>query len=151
MMLLKNYSTRPVKFPKILVLCLLCFETITNFIVAQEIEKITLKKEYKESDYFPSIEGYFQGEIPMLKLGSLDGLITKIGWEIKSFDIDFITGRDYEVFHINSNKIPDSLIIKISNSSIGQLVFFTNITAYDETNTRHVLKNMSLIPIKNED
>lgn len=120
-------------------------------VFSQEIEKIKLVKEYNESDFYPNIEGYFDGRIPVLKLGSLEGIQTKSGLRISSFEISFITGREYETFKIKSHQIPDTIFTKIIRSSLDQRIFFTNIEAYDELNTRHILKSMSLIPFKDED
>jgi hypothetical protein len=122
-----------------------------QFSFSQDVEKISLKKEISESDYYPNIENYFQGKIPFSKLASVNGIQTRVGWEIKSFDINFITGRDYELFSINSNRIPDTLLVKIHQYSLDQFIFFTNIEARDTSNTRNILSNMSLMPFKDED
>jgi hypothetical protein len=131
----------------------LSFSLLLSFskLFSQEIEKIKLVKEYNESDFYPHIEGYFDGRIPVLKLGSLEGIQTKSGLRISSFEISFITGRDYESFKIKSNQIPDTVFTKIIRSSLDERIFFTNIEAYDELNTRHILKSMSLIPFKDEE
>jgi hypothetical protein len=126
------------------------FLFLIQFVYSQEVEKISIKKEIVESDYYPNIENYYQGRIPFSKFSSISGIQTNVGWEIKSFDINFISGRDYEIFSVNSNKIPDTLLVKIHQSSLNQIVFFTNIEARDTLNTRHILNNMSLIPYKDE-
>ncbi|MES2587682.1 MAG: hypothetical protein V4622_01805 [Bacteroidota bacterium] len=118
---------------------------------SQEINTIHLEKKRNERDYYPQIEGYFLGEIPILKLGSLDGLTTKVGWKIISFEMDYAAGRDYKNQRIFSNVIPDSIIIEITQSAMNEQIFFTKIMAKDELNVLHLLNSMTLIPIKKED
>jgi hypothetical protein len=134
---------------KPLILCSLIFTT--SFFFSQEIQSISLSKEIKETDFYPQIEGVFEGRISIGTLGSPNGITTKIGWEIKSFEVSFFSGRDYETFHINSHVLPDSIMKKIISSSKGLQLFLTKIEAFDRTNTRHILNNMTLIPFKNED
>ncbi len=131
-------------------LLLLLFMFSVN-VFSQEIKTIRLEKTYNERDYYPQIEGFFQGKIPIFKLGSLDGLTTKAGWEIVSFEMDYAAGRDYKNQRIFSNVIPDSIIVEITQSAMNEEIFFTKIMAKDEENVIHLLNSMSLTPIKNED
>jgi hypothetical protein len=129
---------------------LILFFISGNF-YAQKIESIQLKKTTVESDYYPQIEGFFQGEIPIIKLGSLDGFITKIGWKILSFEMNYISGRDYKTQRIYSNVIPDSIIVDISQNSMNEQIFFSKIMAIDDLKVAHLLNSMTLIPIKKQD
>lgn len=124
---------------------------LTSLFYGQEVQTIKIQKAITEQDYHPQIEGVFDGEISILTLASPNGIITKIGWEIDSFKMTFITGRDMETITINSNVIPEETILQIVKTSMHEQIFFTDIFAYDETNTRHLLKSMILIPIPNDE
>lgn len=117
----------------------------------EEVQTIKIEKAVVEQDFHPQIEGVFDGEISILTLASPNGIITNIGWEIESFKMTFITGRDMETITINSNVIPEETILTIVKYSMNEQIFFTDIFAYDQTNTRHLLKSMILIPIPNDE
>lgn len=124
---------------------------ISSLSLGQEIQTIKIEKAITEQDYHPQIEGVFDGEISILTLASPNGIVTNIGWKIESFKMTFITGRDMETITVNSNVIPEETILSIVKYSMNEQIFFTDIFAYDQTNTRHLLKSMILIPIPNNE
>ena len=114
-------------------------------IVFSQTETIQLKKE-KEITFFPSIAGYFEGPINYSLICNEEGIKCPHGFKIDHFNINFSDKKT----SINGNKIPDSICVQLGRYYIGEMVFFTNITAVNNLNERIFLTPFSLTPIKNE-
>lgn len=138
----KNYWMR-------ILLCLSFF--ISQYTSAQETVTFSLEKSYQESDYFPSIEGVFEGEISIVKLGSSNGIVTRVGWQIESFTISYPLGRDFVSMEVQDAVIPEELIKELIKGALKEQIFITNIIAVDEKDAKHLLKSMMLIPVLDEE
>lgn len=131
-------------------LLLLSIILVSGELYSQTKETFRIEKEIKEPDYYPRIKGVFNGEIDLDALGSFEGITTNVGWEITSFKISYPVGRDNKSITISSNRIPDSILVEIQQYAIQDQIFITEIMAQDQTNTRHLLKSMMLIPVIKE-
>ena len=120
---------------------------IINFLMLQSVfsqtESIKLKKEI---NFFPSIAGYFDGPINYSLICDEGGIKCPHGFKIDHFNLDY---SDKSI-NINGNKIPDSICVQIGTYYIGEMIFFTNISAVNISNERIFLSPFSLIPVKNE-
>ena len=134
---------------KKLFLLSICF--ISFVVFAQKVEHISVQKKYKESDYFPSIEGCFSDKIPIEKLGSTNGIVTPLGWKGISYKLGYSHGSTYKTIDFQTNTIPDSVVVEISNSCLGEQIYFTDIRARDPHNIIRTLVPMSLVPILKKD
>lgn len=130
---------------------ILSFLLVFQFVNCQITETIELKKELKEQDYLPRIEGVFTGEIDILRLGSKNGIVTNCDWVISSFKINYPCGRDYLSVPVNSKVIPENIILDLVKCALKEQVFITEIIALDAENKRHILPSMLLIPFPNDE
>ena len=143
--------TQKRKYSSILVLLLL-FNIQINFqLYSQEIERIQIGKSLNENNIFPTIEGVHDGEIFIEKLGSVNGLQTINGLKIISFHLEFPYGAGTKSFDLNSNLIPDSIVLDIRKSCLNEPIFITKIKAINDKNEIYLLQSMKLIPKLNED
>jgi hypothetical protein len=122
---------------------------IINLLILQSVfsqtETIQLKKD-KEITFFPSIAGYFEGPINYSLICDSEGIKCPHGFKIDRFNLNY---GDKKV-SINGNTIPDSICIQLGSFYLGEMIFFTNITAVNNLNERIFLSPFSLTPIKNE-
>jgi hypothetical protein len=120
---------------------------IINFLILQKVlsqtETIQLRKEII---FFPSIAGYYEGQINYSLICDEDGIKCSNGFTIDHFNLEYGNKKS----SINGNKIPDSICVQLGSYYIGEMVFFTNITAVNNLNERIFLSPFSLIPIKND-
>ena len=131
---------------------LLCLNLFFSFIsYSQDTTTFTVKKRFTEVDFFPQIEGVFNGEIDIVKLGSSNGIVTNAGWKIVSFRISYPLGRDYKEVDVQSNVLPEEIVKEIVKGALKEQVFITNIFAVDESKASHLLESMMLIPYLNEE
>lgn len=114
-------------------------------IVFSQTETIQLKKE-KEITFFPSIAGHYDGPINYFLICDEDGIKCPHGFKIDRFNLNY--GENKVI--INGNKIPDSICVQLGSFNLGEMIFFTNITAVNNLNERIFLSPFSLTPIKNE-
>jgi hypothetical protein len=125
---------------KLLIIKSLLFQTVFS-----QTETILLKKE-KEITFFPSIAGYFNGQINYSLICDKGGIKCPHGFIIDHFNLNY---GDKNI-EIKGNTIPDSICIQIGSFYLGEMIFFTNITAVNNSKERIFLSPFSLTPIKNE-
>lgn len=92
--------------------------------------KVKIEKKYSEIDYAAQIEGIYDGDIQFSTFCSSNGLTTKIGAKIITFDLYFCKAEEVPV-HIIGNEIPDSICADIKNNCLFTDVFINNIKAMD--------------------
>lgn len=113
----------------------------------QEVRSVHIQKEYNEMDYAPQISGYFDGEIPAKKICDVNGITTKKGWQIVSFELSYFLGPD-EGVRIAGNQIPDTLCVRLQTQCLGTDVYFNKIKAVSDEGTLRNLTPMRLRPIE---
>lgn len=139
------------KYITILVL-ILFFNIHLNFqLYSQEIERIQIGKSLIQNNIFPTIDGIHDGEIYYEKLASIKGIQTIEDLKIISFQIEYPFGAGTKSININSNLIPDSIVLDIRKSCLNEAVFITQIKAINTKNELFILQSMKLIPKLNED
>ena len=95
-------------------------------------------------DYAPQIEGVFDGAINKEKLCSVNGLVTRKGIKILTFDIFYCAGPSFGV-HIVGNLIPDTICAVLQSECLETEILFNNIKAIDEDGG---IKNLSPMRLK---
>lgn len=125
---------------KLLIINVLLIQTVLS-----QTETIHLKRE-KEITFFPSIAGHFDGPINYSLICDDEGIKCPHGFKIDHFNLNYGDKK----MSVNGNKIPDSICVQLGSFFIGEMIFFTNITAVNDFNERIFLSPFSLIPIKNE-
>ena len=92
--------------------------------------QVKIEKQFGEMDYAPRIKGVYDGDISTDKLCSSEGITTRIGAKIITFDLLLCT--DYEnTIHVIGNEIPDSLCVTILDHCVYSDLFITNIKSMD--------------------
>ncbi len=124
---------------------LLIISLLTYFNLHSQTETVKLKKE-KEISFFPSIAGYFEGEINYSLICDSEGIKCPHGFTIDEFTLNY---GDQKI-QIFDNKVPDSICLKLGVCCIGEMIFFTNITAKNRFSERIFLSPFSLTLTKNE-
>ncbi len=124
---------------------LLIINTLLIQSVFSQTETIQLKKE-KEITFFPNIAGHYDGPINYSLICDEEGIKCPHGFNIDHFNLNYGDQK----MNINGNKIPDSVCVQLGSFYIGQMLFFTNITAVNNSNERIFLSPFSLTLIKNE-
>ncbi|TNE52762.1 MAG: hypothetical protein EP338_14075 [Bacteroidetes bacterium] len=127
------------------------FSLLSGLFLAQETEHIQLGKKKEAHEIFPSIAGHFKDEIPIEKLGDLEGIRASQGWEVLSFKIGYPKGSGYRSLQIKGKQVPDSVVVDIRKSCLNEQVFFTEIKALSPKGKEHILYPMSLIPVLYEE
>ena len=118
---------------------LLIISILSYFNLYSQTESIKLKKE-NEISFFPSIAGYFDGEINYTLICDSEGIKCPNGFIIDQFSLSF---GDQKII-IYDNKIPNSICAKLGSCCIGDILFFTNITAKNSLNETIFLSPFSL-------
>ena len=134
---------------KIVLLLSCCYTFDSAIVFAQEVRKIRIEKEFNEMDYAPQISGYFDGKVSSDKICDPTGIITRKGWRIVSFEINYCTGSD-EGVRIAGNQIPDSICMYLQTRCIDSDVYFNKIKAVSEEGVLRNLNPMRLVPVEVE-
>ncbi len=101
-----------------------------------------------EISYFPHIDKFYEGEIPVEYLSDPKGIQVTEGWKVISFSISYPYGNQNKVVPVRGNTIPTDIIKDIYANSLGEMIFITNIVTLNEENRRVHLVPMSLVPVK---
>lgn len=132
---------------KILLLNLLLFNSDVLLSQNEQIEHVKIAKDsLKPNNFFPHIEHYYDGEIPIQFLGYPHTISIGKDCTISSFSISF-PSQPAPVL-VKGNMIPDDVVYQISKQCLGQMIFITNIIAFDTKNELINVKPMTLIPIR---
>lgn len=130
-----------------LLLSLLLFTSGVIFSQEAEIEHVKIAKDsLKSNNFFPHIDHYYEGEIPIQYLGYPHTISVGKDCSISSFSISF-PSQPAPVL-VRGNTIPDDVVYQISKQCLGQMIFITNIVAFDKNNEMIHVKPMTLVPIK---
>jgi hypothetical protein len=92
--------------------------------------EVKIEKQYGEMDYAPRIKNVFDGEISFDKLCSNEGITTRIGAKVITFDALLCTNYEKPI-HIIGNEIPDSVCLSLFENCIFTDIFIINIKAMD--------------------
>lgn len=101
-----------------------------------------------ETNYFPHIDRFYEGEIPIAYLGDAEGIQVAGGWKVISFSISYPYGNQNKVVPVKGNLIPEYIIKDIYANSMGEMIFITNIVALNEKKNALHLVPMHLTPVK---
>jgi hypothetical protein len=93
-------------------------------------KEIRIEKRYDEMDYAPQIQGIYNGEISFDKFCSAEGIVTRIGVQVLTFDLYYCQAQK-EPVHIVGNEVPDSICANIKSYCLLTDVFISNIKAID--------------------
>jgi hypothetical protein len=134
---------------KLFLFSIILFNSIEIIAQPEEIEHIKIGVDTtQEVLLFPHIENYYDGEIPISVLGSLDGIQAAENYKIISFVISYPRGEKNIAITIQGNVIPKNVIEDIYKYSMGDMIFITNIVTEDENKILFDLVPMNLIPIE---
>jgi hypothetical protein len=109
--------------------------TVSNELV-RPISKVSLTSQKSIEDesfstFLPNISGVYQGDITYDKLCSSNGIEVKNGVEVRSFKIQYATGISDKEVVIKDKKLSDVVCKDLEKSGFNQMVFITEIEAYD--------------------
>lgn len=132
---------------KKLLLSTLLLPSFVSFGQGEPVQHVRIAKEAsKQTNFFPHIENYYDGEIPIAYLGYPYSISIGKGCAIASFLIAYPSSPTPVL--VKGNTIPDDIIYQISKQCLGQMIFITEIVAFDSDNNLINVKPMTLIPIK---
>lgn len=86
------------------------------------------------SSLLPSISGVYHGDISYDKLCSSNGIEVKNGVEVRSFKIQYAKGNSDKEVVIRDKKLSELVCNDLEKSGINQMVFITEIEAFDGVN-----------------
>ena len=116
---------------------------------SQEIEHVKLGVDTTvTANFFPHIDRFYEGEIPVSYLGDPRGIQVVEGLKVISFSISYPYGNLNKVVPVKGNRIPEDIITDIFRNSLGEMIFITNIVTLSDENKKLHIVPMSLIPIK---
>jgi hypothetical protein len=109
--------------------------TVSNELV-RPISKVSLTSQKSIEDesfstFLPNISGVYQGDITYDNLCSSNGIEVKNGVEVRSFKIQYATGISDKEVVIKDKKLSDVVCKDLEKSGFNQMVFITEIEAYD--------------------
>lgn len=119
-------------------------------LTAQETEHVRIGKDTVGvvMSFFPHIDKFYEGEIPVEYLGDSDGIQVVEGWKVISFSISYPFGNQNKVVPVKGNTIPAEIIRDIYVNSLGEMIFITNIVILNAENRRMHLVPMTLVPVR---
>lgn len=112
---------------------------------AQPVETVRIKRD--PAAVFPHVDKYYDGEIPVDLLGDPKGIQAGPDCHVVSFTISY----SIEKIVVPGNQIPRHIVRDIYRSSLGEMIFITDIKALDEKGEIIYLMPMHLIPVAYEE
>lgn len=97
---------------------------------------IKIEKKYTEADFFPRINGKFDGVIDPFEICTSEGIITNAGIKITSFELHTFKGNEEVSYKFKGNTIPAEYCEKLAKMPEGDVIYFRNIKGlgkYDES------------------
>lgn len=100
---------------------------------------IKIEKKYTEADFFPRINGKFDGNIDPFEICTSEGIVTNAGIKITSFELHTFNGNQEVAYKIQGNTIPAEYCEKLAKMPEGDVVYFRNIKGLGKYNERVIL------------
>ena len=128
---------------------LFIFECFLGFTFSQQIEHVRIGQDTLVSEnLFPHINQYYEGEIPIVQLGDLEGIQTAKNYKVNSFVVSYPKGEKNISIKVEGNVFSKDLIEDIYKFGLGQMIFITDILVEDENKKTFKAVSMNLIPIE---
>jgi hypothetical protein len=129
------------------VLLLNCYLLVSYFGISQyePIEHVKIEKDtLSVLNCFPHIANFYEGEIPIGILFSATGIEVNEMYRVISFSMS----HQNKIVNIRGNYIPKNILQEIYKTTLGEMIFFTNIVALNVKDEIVHIVPMTLIPIK---